>query len=135
MTSIPITSVVASAEPQEANRAMNVLDNDLTTRWSADGAGCTLTLDLAKAQRVDNLAIAFADGNKRSTRMEIALSKDGSTFDTVYTGLSSGTSLEHEFFALGGKEARYIKLTFNGNTSTTSSQWNSVTEVVVTQNN
>ncbi len=135
MTSIPITSVVASAEPQEANRAMNVLDNDLTTRWSADGAGCTLTLDLAKAQIVDNLAIAFASGDVRSTRMEIALSADGSTYDTVFTGMSSGKTLEHEFFALGGKVARFIKLTFNGNTSTNSSQWNSVTEVVVTRNN
>ncbi|MBQ4629674.1 MAG: heparinase II/III family protein [Clostridia bacterium] len=135
MTSIPITSVVASAEPQEANRAINVLDNDLNTRWSADGAGCTLTLDLASVQTVDNLAIAFASGDVRSTRMEIALSADGSVYDTVFTGLSSGKTLEHEFFSLGGKKARYIKLTFNGNTSSSSSQWNSVTEVVVTRNN
>lgn len=135
MTSIPVTSVVASAEPQELNRATNVLDNDLSTRWSADGAGCTLTLDCGSVQQINNIAIAFASGDVRSTRMEIAVSADGASYEDVWAGLSCGTTLEHEIIPIGAKQARYVRLTFNGNTSTNSSQWNSVTEVVVTRNN
>lgn len=135
MTSIPIVSVVASDEPQEANKARNVIDNDLSTRWSASGAGCTLTVDLETVQRVDNIGIAYSVGDQRSTRISVAVSKDGAIFEDVFTGLSSGKTLEHEFVPLGGRDARYVRITCNGNTSSASSEWNSITEVVVTRNN
>lgn len=134
MESLPVITVIASAEPQEMNRAINVLDDDLSTRWSADGMGQYLIIDLNTVQTVDNLAIAFASGNVRKTRFSIALSEDGSTYNDVFSGMSSGETLEHEFYPLGGKSARYVKLTFNGNTSSSSGLWNSVTEVVVTRN-
>ncbi len=134
-TSIPVTTLAASAEPQAENGAMNVIDGDLNTRWSCDESGCTLTLDLNKVQRVDEVALAFAGGDTRATRFEIAVSADGETYESVFSGQSSGTTLEHEFYGVGGKDIRYIKLNFNGNTSKNSPAWNSVTEVVVTRNN
>ena len=133
MESIPITTVTPSAEPQKENGAKNVLDGDLSTRWAADGTGVTLVIDTGKVQRLDNIAIAFGDGDIRKEKFSIAVSDNGHDFRDVFSGTSCGTTLEHEFFDLKAPEARYIRLTLNGNDSSDSSQWNSITEIVVTR--
>ncbi len=133
MESIPITSVKPSAEPQKENGAKNVLDGDLSTRWSADGTGVTLIIDTGKVQRLDNIAIAFGDGDIRKEKFSIGVSENGTDYRDVFDGMSNGTTLEHEFFDLQSTNARYIRLTLNGNDSSDSSQWNSITEIVVTR--
>ena len=133
MESIPITTVTPSAEPQKENGAKNVLDGDLSTRWAADGTGVTLVIDTGKLQQLDYIAIAFGDGDIRKEKFSIGVSENGHDFKDVFSGTSCGTTLEHEFFDLKASSARYIKLTLNGNDSSDSSQWNSITEIVVTR--
>ena len=130
LTSIPIVAVEASAEPQEENRAINVIDGNLSTRWSAEGPGQTITVDIGKITTMDKLAVAFYDGHLRTTNITILVSKDNMEYEEVFRGASKGGTKEHEFFELSGKEARYVKLICDGASNST---WNSINEIVVTQ--
>ena len=135
MTSIPVYGVVASAEPQAANVASMAIDNDMETRWSAEGVGQYIILDLSKVQEIDNVAIAFYVGDTRKTRLNISISEDGISYEQLYSGLSSGTSTDYEFFSLSEtRKARYVKIGCDGNTSASIGGWNSISEIVVTRN-
>ena len=131
LTSIPIVAVEASDEPQPENNSLNVIDGDLGTRWSAEGPGRTITVDVGKVMTLDKVAIAFYDGTLRTTNITIQISKDGYEFEDVFKGKSSGKTDNHEFYDLFGKEARYVRLLCDGASTST---WNSITEIVVTQN-
>lgn len=134
-TSIPVRKYSVSEVPQPENAAINLFDGDRSTRWSAEGFGQWILVDLGSVQRVDDIALAFFSGHTRSTKLVIEVSEDGEIFETVFDGLSSGKTEEHEFFSLQGKNARYIKVNCNGNTAGGGESWNSVTELVVTRNN
>ena len=124
---ITIKNVKVSDEPQPENCAANVLDRNLDTRWSADGAQ-SMTLDLGRKRAFDKVIMAFMDGNSRKYNIAISISDDDSEYKTVYDGASSGTTNDYEAFELGLQEARYIKIMGNGHDSGT---WDSWTEVAV----
>lgn len=134
-TSISVRNFEVSETPQAENPGINMFDGDMNTRWSAEGYGQWIQLDLGSVQRVDDVVMAFYGGNTRSTKLVFSVSTDGDSWIPVWNGLSSGTTTDYEFFNLGGVDARYIKIGCNGNTSGSGESWNSVTEVVVTRNN
>jgi len=134
-TTLRIVNLTPSAEPQIENAALNVLDGDLSTRWSAEGMGQYLILELEELTTVDNLQIAFASGNVRKTKITISVSADGVNYEDVFDGWSSGETLDYEKIPLGGKSAKYVKVTGDGNTAQGLGGWNSITEVSVTKNN
>ena len=138
MTSLQIVGVEASDEPQPANVAVNVIDNKLSTRWSSQGVGQWITVELEEAVQVDNLMMAFMSGNVRQTYITISVSEDGETYEEVYSGksiLAPSTDEMYGKYDLQGKTAKYIKIGCNGNTAQGAVEgWNSITEIVVTQN-
>lgn len=123
---LTIKNVTASDEPQEENKASNVLDRSLATRWSADGAQY-LILDLGAVHTFDKIIMAFMDGANRKNNITIAVSEDGGAYTEVFDGTSSCADA-YEAFEIGAQNARYVRITgkgYNGGT------WNSWTEVAV----
>jgi pimeloyl-ACP methyl ester carboxylesterase len=123
---LPIVSATASAD--DGNVAANALDGSLTTRWSAQGDGQWILLDLGKAVGIGSAKIAWHQGNQRIARFDIQTSGDASNWTTVYTGASSGTTLALESCDVTDSVARYVRIVGHGNSA---SVWNSITEVEV----
>ncbi|WP_304439089.1 polysaccharide lyase family 7 protein [Microbulbifer sp. Q7] len=128
-----VPAVVATASSDDGNVADNVLDDDLNTRWSANGSGQWLQLDLGQSQVVGSVNIAFYKGDQRTSSFDIQTSDDGTSWETVlFGGVSSGNSTSLENFSLFETEARYVRYVGYGNSD---SSWNSLTEVGVSADN
>ena len=106
-----------SASASDTNfPASAVLDLNPQTFWSTFGKGAWLQLDLGKVMTICNLDIAWYKGNQRNVNFIISVSKDGSTYKNVFDSKSSGTITSFERYDLQDVDARYIKITVNGNT-------------------
>jgi hypothetical protein len=106
-----------SASASDTNfPASAVLDLNPQTLWSTYGKGAWLQLDLGKVQTICSLDISWYKGNQRNVNFIISVSKDGSTYKNVFDSKSSGTTTSFESYDLQNVDARYIKITVNGNT-------------------
>ncbi len=110
-----ILGISASAS-DKSFPASAVLDLNPQTLWSTYGMGAWLQLDLGKVKTVCGLDIAWYKGNQRNVNFIISVSKDGSTYKNVFDSKSSGTTTSFERYDLQDVDARYIKITVNGNT-------------------
>jgi len=119
-------SGVKASGSQTGFPSSNVKDNNLQTRWSNNGKGSWIQLDLGSSKNICSVNIAWYKGNERQNNFIISTSKDGSTFTKVLEKKSSGTSLNLEKYILTKPDARYIKITVNGNTQ---NDYASITEV------
>ncbi|GAA4848838.1 polysaccharide lyase family 7 protein [Algivirga pacifica] len=131
-TSTTLSIASATASIDDGNVASNVLDGDLNTRWSGNGDGAYITLDLGSVDTVSSLDIAWYKGNERSSYFDILLGSSTSNLSQVYTGSSSGNTLDPESYDFTSTPARYIRIVGHGNSSNT---WNSITEVTAYGNN
>lgn len=123
------TCETVTASTHDGNVPANVLDNDLNTRWSADGDGQWIQFCLGTTASVGEVQIAFYNGNVRTSRFDILVSTDGAAWTTAAAGLvSSGTSPALESFTFNPTTAKYIRIVGHGNSVNT---WNSYTEVKV----
>jgi hypothetical protein len=120
----PIASVTASGN--DGNLPQNVLDNNLGTRWSSLGIGQFITADLGSIKKISNVDIVWYKGNERQNHFVIATSTDGTTFTNRLNGNSSGTTANAEAYTIPFINARYVKVTVNGNTQ---NDWASITEL------
>ena len=117
--------VVASSD--DGNVPGNVLDNDLNTRWSANGDGQWIQFCLNSAATVTGVQIAFYSGNTRTSTFDILTSTDGANWSTKASNrVSSGTSLNLETFSITATTAKYVRIVGHGNSV---NAWNSYTEV------
>ena len=111
---LAIGGVTASGN-QAGYPPSNVLDNSLSTRWSNPGTGSWIRADLGTSKTICSVDIAWWKGNERRYNFVIATSTDGTTFTTKLTGTSSGTTLNSEKYTISSTNARYVKVTINGN--------------------
>jgi F5/8 type C domain len=123
---LPITGVTASGN--DGNVPSNVLDNNLNTRWSNFGVGSWIRVDLGSTKSICSVDIAWYLGNQRTNNFAIATSTDGTTFNIVFSGTSSGTTLNSEKYTFASTNARYVRVTVNGNSQ---NNWASITELDV----
>ncbi len=121
-----VVSGVTATSAQEPNVADNVLDDDPDTRWSAEGDGEAITLDLGGIVPVNRIDLAWYQGDQRSSRYTVRLSNDGSVWRTALTAESGGVSLDPEPNYFVGGPARFVQLVGHGNSV---NQWNSITEI------
>jgi uncharacterized protein YjdB len=126
VTSLSTVTVVASAH--DGNIPQNTLDNDLTTRWSASGDGQWIRYDLGALATIDRLGIAWYLGDTRIASFDIEVSLDTVTWTKVFSGRSSGTTLQLESYTFPTASGRYVRIVGHGNSA---SAWNSVTEVAI----
>ena len=114
-TNLPVNGVTASGN-EVGNVPSNVLDNNLATRWSSFGIGQWIRADLGSVQNICSVDIAWYAGNVRQYHFVIATSTDGTTFTNKFSGDSSGTTLNPEKYVIPATDARYVRVTVNGNT-------------------
>jgi hypothetical protein len=115
-----------AAKGNDGNVPANVLDNNLSTRWSNLGKGSWITLDLGQNKVVCNVDIAWYKGNERSSSFLISVSVDGVVFKDVFSGKSNGATTQPERYEFADSVAKYVKITVNGNTL---NNWASITEI------
>ncbi len=134
----PVASAV-TASTNDGNVPGNVVDNNYTSRWSGQGDGAWLQLDLGSVHTVTHIKVAVYQGDTRENVFQLQY-WDGSTWRTVFDGHSSGTSTGLESFtftAVQTSKVRYVgqgyTLDADGTTGTTGTTgtWNSLTEVEV----
>ena len=124
---LPISAVTANGA-QSTNPASEAVDNDATTRWSNEGLGSWIRLDLGSQKTVCSVNISWYNGNTRQNTFEIAVSNDGNTFTKIFSSKSSGTTTAAEKYDVTDSQGRYVKITVTGNTQ---SDWVSITEIDV----
>ena len=105
-----------------------MLDNNLGTRWSSLGIGQYITADLGSAQKITDVDISWYRGNERQYHFVISTSTDGTTFINKLTRDSSGTTTNTEGYTIPSVDARYIRITVNGNTQ---NNWASISEIQI----
>src|SRR5438445_422074 len=131
-TSIPVLSVTASGY-QDPNVPQNTLDNNLASRWSAYGDGQWIRYDLGALTATNAVSIAWYLGDTRSTHFDIQVSLDTVTWTTVFSGRSSGQTLQPERYDFPVVPGRYVRIVGHGQWSgaTQLSLWNSITETAI----
>ena len=131
LTPLPVASVLASGD--DGNIPQNTLDNNLTTRWSASGDGQWIRYDLGTTMAVGSVAIAWYQGTSWASAFEIQASLDSVTWTSVFTGRSSGQTLQPERYDFPVVPGRYVRVVGHGQWSGTTqlSLWNSITETAI----
>lgn len=111
------TVVVSASSAQEGRPPTSVLDGDPATRWSSQGLGESLTIDVGSVHEITGLALAWYRGADRVATFDVQSSVDGTTFTTVAAGLtSSGTSIAAESVPIPALSTRYLRIVNGGNT-------------------
>jgi len=119
---------MTASDFQVGNGPENTRDQDLSTRWSARGDGQWIQYDLDSPRKVNDVRIAWYRGNVRQTRFDLEVSLDDAAWTKVFSGSSSGSTLELERYEVESMSARYFRIVGHGNTE---NNWNSVTEVEI----
>jgi hypothetical protein len=120
-----LTPSTVTASGNDGNVPGNTLDDRLDTRWSNLGKGSWITYDLGATKNLSGAAIAWHQGDQRTSAFTLSVSADGTTYTTVYTGRSSGTTTTAETYAFAARTARYLRVTVNGNNL---NDWASIAE-------
>jgi hypothetical protein len=142
---LPISQFSAIGDDGDDAVPQNAFDNNLQTRWSHNSVGSWIIVDLGSSEAVCFVDIAWYRGNERSYDFIISLSEDGINFEDVRASTSTGNSLSPERYtvvdsnpsspnqATAAENARYIRITVNGNTEsdTDQNQWAAITEIDV----
>src|SRR5438445_664979 len=124
----PLTAASVVASGNDGNLPENTLDNNLATRWSASGDGQWIQYDLGALAAIDHVDIAWYLGDARIASFDIQVSLDTVTWTQVFSGQSSGQTLQLESYAFPTTPSRYVRIVGHGNST---SAWNSITEVAI----
>ena len=129
---VELTPSAVTASTSDTNLAPNVVDNNLATRWSGNGDGAWLKVDLGSAKTVGYVKIAWWSGNTRVNTFDIQVSTDNVAWKDARLGAkSSGTGTAEETFDFDDVTARYVRYVGHGNSDPTKCCWNSVTEISI----
>jgi uncharacterized repeat protein (TIGR02543 family) len=122
---LTVSSVTASMD--DGNVPANTIDNNLGTRWSADGDPQWIQYDLGQSYTVCYVAFAAYKGDERVYTFDVEVSADGVNFNQLIAGAqNSGTTLQQEDIDFPDGNGRYVRLIGHSNSHNT---WNSYTEV------
>ena len=114
-SNLPISKVTDNGN--DGHLPSNVLDNNLNTRWANGALGSWILADFGSTKKnICYVEIAWYKGNERQYNFVISTSTDGATFTTKLSSKSSGTKLTSEKYSIPLTNARYVKITVNGNT-------------------
>jgi unsaturated rhamnogalacturonyl hydrolase len=130
VTVSPAAPLVSASGSETGNTPANTVDGSLATRWSQNGLGEWIKFELPSVTTLDHIDIAFFKGNERSSLFDLQLSTNGTNWITVFSGRSSGSSLDLETFSFPPQPAKFVHYTGNG-TSIAGYYWNSLTEVSI----
>jgi hypothetical protein len=127
---LPVTAVTASGD--DGNVPANAVDGNLATRWSDEGDGVWLKLDLGANKDLGSVSIAWRDGTDRRADFQVqaADAASPSTWTTVVARrLASGTTSGPETYDFADVNDRYLRVVGYGNQV---NDWTSILEIAVT---
>src|SRR5690348_12169138 len=104
-----ITELRASSS-DGANTPNNSIDNNLSTRWSSSDNAAYIRADVGSVKRICGASIAWFKGDSRQYLFAIATSRDGTNYQSVFRGISSGDRTQPEIYRFHNTDARYIKI-------------------------
>lgn len=122
-----VADVTASEVPEAVNTPQNLIDNDLSTKWAAQG-NQWVTFDLGTAKAVDTVAISWMSPDTRISPFEIQISDDGKEWKQIYSGRSSGIKTDFDNYSFNEVTTRYVRICVHGYNDG-AGVWNSVMEV------
>jgi len=122
---VPLAIAAVTASADDGNIPANTIDQNISTRWSAEGNGQWIQYDLGANHTLESVGIAWYSGNTRATTFDVQVSTDGVSFTTIYSGVSSGTTTDIESYDVTDTTARYVRIVGHGNSN---NLWNSITE-------
>jgi unsaturated chondroitin disaccharide hydrolase len=106
---LPVKRAMADrALPGAPARA--VLDRSAATRWAAFGTTPELTLDLGRTRTVSGLSVGWWHGKDAATRLRIRTSRDGRSWTTARTIVSSARGGRLETYDIRDRAVRYVRL-------------------------
>ncbi|MFH8534740.1 discoidin domain-containing protein [Streptomyces tendae] len=123
-------AAAVTASTSDENRPANAVDDDYDTRWSGEGDGAWLQLDLGSAMTVSHIKLAVYKGDVRRNVFELQYWA-GSQWVTVFDGRSSGTTTGLETFAFTPVQTSKVRYLGHGYDGESKGVWNSLTEVQV----
>lgn len=97
-------------QSEEGNYALNIVDGNEATRWSAPDYGNYVCVDLGQKYYLSNSKIIPRAGKQYD--YEISISSNKENFETVVTGMGRTESTYSD--DLGNVCGRYVKLTITG---------------------
>lgn len=101
---------------------------DVESRWSADGEGRWIMLDIGGPGTVIELATAWYKADERTAFFDVETSLDGEAWTTVLTGLESQGDNELHAVSLDNIHTRFVRIVGYGNSE---NQWNSLLEAEI----
>lgn len=125
---ISIAGTAVTDSSDDGNVAANTVDGSLSTRWSANGDGQWIRYDLGASYTISYANIAWYSGDARVESFDIQVSSDGSSWTTVFSGQSSGTTTGFEPYDFADVTGRYVRIVGHENTVNT---WNSIAETQI----
>lgn len=125
----PVKMSATASSSNGSNSANKAVDGSMDTRWSTKGLGQWLRVDLGSEQTIDNVKIAFFQGDSRESIFSIEVSNNDRNWNLVQPKTSSnGKTSSLEAFSFNPVKARYIRYTGFGNSL---NEWNSINEITV----
>ena len=126
---LPVSAISASGD--DGNVPANAIDGDLATRWSDEGDGVWLKLDLGSNKDLGSVSIAFRNGADRHADFQVqtADAASPSSWTTVVSRRkASGTTTQLETYSFTAVNDRYLRVLGYGNEV---NDWTSITEIAV----
>ena len=124
---LPISAVKANGA-QATNPASKAVDNDATTRWSNQGLGSWIRLNLGSKKTVCSVDISWYNGNQRQYTFTIKNYNNIIKFKRFFDLKSSRTTTALQRYDVTDSQGRYVKVTVTGNTQ---NDWMSIIEINV----
>ena len=125
---LAISRATSASDSNRSYGPANVLDGDTSqeSRWSSNGIGNSLVLDLGQSSTVTEISASFYRGDEREAYFDVRTSEDNSNWTTVLSQATASGSLDLIAFDVADSTARYVEIIGLGNSN---SNWNSITEV------
>ncbi|MGR5359489.1 DUF1501 domain-containing protein [Vibrio mediterranei] len=130
---LAIVGVAASVTRVDHTPEM-AIDGDPTTKWTAKGEGIHFDITLSETSSLDVLRFSQAKGDVRQYFMDISVSSDGVQFTKLMSYQTPGDTTGYVDVELGGQQARFLRITCNGNNDPVNSKllkWNNFQEIEV----
>ena len=122
-------TMVTAIGSDDINVPSNVIDKNLNTMWSKDGADSWIQFDLGSKAKICSVDIAWYRGDMRQNVFTVSVSDDGSVFKNIFEGESNGTATGFEKYNLpSGSNGKFVRITVNGNSENNRA---SITEITL----
>lgn len=106
----------------------NAFDGSTSTRWTSNGIGEYLDIDLGESNTVDYIKVAHHKATSRTYEFKVYTRTSTSNSWDQVGSKTSESSDSLQTYDLSNSTARYVKIEGNGNTS---NNWTDITEVEI----